>query len=67
MKLDSCLLRSRKNSHQRGMGLSIGLGDELHRRVSGGDPIEGRATKVERKARAVERARQDFAAWRSTL
>ena len=49
----------------------LNVGSELANDVKNNlgllDPIEGRATKVERKARAVERARQDFAAWRSTL
>jgi methylenetetrahydrofolate--tRNA-(uracil-5-)-methyltransferase len=31
------------------------------------DPLEGKITKAERKARQVARARQDFAAWRATI
>ncbi|MBP7551186.1 MAG: methylenetetrahydrofolate--tRNA-(uracil(54)-C(5))-methyltransferase (FADH(2)-oxidizing) TrmFO [Gemmatimonadaceae bacterium] len=50
-------LREAEPAHFQPMNANFGLLD----------PIEGRATKVERKARAVERARQDFAAWRSTL
>ena len=31
------------------------------------DPLDGKIKKAERKERQVERARQDFAAWRATL
>jgi methylenetetrahydrofolate--tRNA-(uracil-5-)-methyltransferase len=31
------------------------------------DPLDGKVKKAERKERQVERARQDFAAWRATL
>jgi methylenetetrahydrofolate--tRNA-(uracil-5-)-methyltransferase len=31
------------------------------------DPLEGKVRKTERKERQVERARQEFAAWRATL
>jgi methylenetetrahydrofolate--tRNA-(uracil-5-)-methyltransferase len=31
------------------------------------DPVEGRSPKAERKARAVERAREEFRAWMATL